>query len=162
LLDKNAFDFNYHPGSAESDKSASKTEEKLNSKADKNDNEMVLAWEEWHKRLCASIYHYWLMYGNIPGEGTVTLNVTREGEIDFELNDYNVNPQEQFSMEQRELFSHAINHTLQFLAHTDVLTFPEKSQRKEVTLTTRFSFTEREDGPQGYSWKKGDYERVHE
>jgi hypothetical protein len=156
LLDKQAFNFGNTEAKADSSKSAVK------GGIDATDRELVVAWEEWHKRLCSTIYHYWLTYGNIPGEGSVRLNVTRDGEIAFMLEDYHVSPFEQFSPQQRDMFDHAIAQTLQYMSHTDVLIFPEKSQRKDVTLSTKFSFSEQDDGPQGYTWKKGDYEHVHD
>lgn len=159
LLDKHSFDFNYRPESGKGD-IPDRGNKALKTGVDASDKELVVAWEEWHKRLCSSIYHYWLTYGNIPGDGVVVLYVTKDGDVDFELQDFHVNPFEQFTPQQRELFDQSVARTLQMLAHTDILTFPARSQRRDVTLSTKFSFTEQDDGPQGYTWKKGDYERV--
>lgn len=159
VLDKHYFEFNYPSTDTKAD-SPDRTDKTLKSGDEASDKELIVAWEEWHKRLCANIYHYWLIYGNIPGNGTVVLHILRDGDIDFELQDFHVNLFEEFSAEQRELFDRSVAHTLQMLAHSDILAFPERSQRKDVTLSARFSFTEQDDGPQGYTWKKGDYERV--
>ena len=127
---------------------------------DLSDKELVIQWENWHKNLCSTIYRYWLVYGNIPGEASISLHISRSGDIEFDMNDFHVNPSEQFSMNQKNLFEHSVDRTLQMLNRSDVLEFPAKSQRQDVTLTTKFSFSESEDGPQGYSWKRGDTERV--
>jgi len=161
LLDKNAFNFGLRSESGKPDNFPSaNTAQKAG--VDASDKELVIEWEEWHKRLCATIYHFWLTYGNIPGDGVVTMKVNRDGDIDFDLDDFHVNPFEQFSPQQKELFDRSVGRTLQNLAHTDVLVFPPRSQRKDVSLTTKFTFTEQDSGEQGYTWKKGDYEKVLE
>lgn len=153
MLDKGSFDLN--KGSGPGDKA------ELKADLDTTDKELVIAWEDWHRRLCKDIYNYWLDYGNIPGEGSVMLHVNRSGDIDFELQNFHVDAAEQFSPRQKEMFERSISRTLQMLDHTDTLAFPERSQRQTVNLSTRFTFTETGAGPQGYSWKRGDYERVN-
>ena len=169
LLDKQSFSFNCHAEGKQqgiSDQADTrhpdKNERNLSAGLDTNDRELIIAWDEWHRRLSANLYHQWLSYGTVPGEGTVILHITRDGGIDLELKDFRVNLFEEFSPEQRELFHQCLNLTVQALQHSNALTFPERSQRKDVTLGTKFTYTEQENVPQGYTWKKGDYERVIE
>ena len=131
----------------------------LQGSADGSDKELVVEWEHWHKSLCSAIYHNWLECGNIPGDASVDLKISRSGDIDFQLKNFHVDPSEQFSPNQKQMFEHAVGKTLQLLDPL-ALSFPIKSQRAEVSLTTKFTYTDRNDGPQGYSWKHGDYERV--
>lgn len=129
---------------------------------DLTDKDLVIAWENWHKQLCSTIYRHWLIYGNIPGEAAIALHIGRNGDIRFDMSDYHVDASEEFSMNQRQLFEHSIDRTLQMLERSEVLEFPARSQRQEVSLTTKFSFTESDGGPSGYTWKRGDYERVNQ
>lgn len=163
LLDKHSFQFGLSSQNAKTDKITEPEPSKakaLAGNAESQEKELTIAWENWHKKLCGSIYHFWLVYGNIPGEGKVTLQISRNGDIEFDLQNFYVSPVEQFSHDQRELFQHSVGRTVQMLEHTDALAFPEHSQRDKVTLTTKFSFSETEDGAQGYTWKRGDYEKV--
>ncbi|MBX9686335.1 MAG: hypothetical protein K2X27_06505 [Candidatus Obscuribacterales bacterium] len=158
LLDKNAFDLNYLQGSPRPD--FSKASETKKAAAGEEDKELLIAWEEWHKNLCSNIYRFWQIYGTVPGNGSVTLNISKDGDVDFDLRDFQINHFEQFSPNQRDLFERSVNQTLHMIAHSEFLAFPARSKREKVTLSTRFSFTEADDGPSGYTWKKGDYEKV--
>lgn len=131
----------------------------LQGSADGSDKELVIEWEHWHKSLCSAIYHNWLDCGNIPGEASVDLKISKSGDIDFQLKDFHVDATEQFSPNQKQMFEHAVGKTLQQLDPL-ALSFPIKSQRNDVSLTTKFTYTDRNDGPQGYSWKHGDTERL--
>lgn len=131
----------------------------LQGTADGADKELVVAWEHWHKNLCSVIYQRWIDCGNIPGDASIDIHITRGGDVDFQLKDYSVNPTEQFSTNQKEMFEHAVGRTLQ-LVDPIALSFPARSQRNEVNLTTKFTYSDREDGPQGYTWKRDDVERV--
>jgi hypothetical protein len=161
LLDKRAFDFNYHGGGGRYDNS-DESDRPLRAGAEAGDKDLIIAWEEWHRRLCAAIYHNWQIFGNVPGEGIVVLHVTREGDLDFEMKGFKVGLYEQCFPCQREKFEQRVGSTLRLIDHTFVLNFPERSQRKEVTLGTRFKFSEQGEGPNGYTWKHGDYERITE
>lgn len=146
LLDKGSFDFNakQNGGVDESNK----------------ESESVIAWEQWHQNLSKIIYHHWLTYSNIPGEGVVTLTVTRDGDVNFDLSNFHVQPSEQIANDQKELFERCLGRTLNMIAHTDELAFPQGSQRKNVTLTCNFKHSLSDDVHQGYDWKRNDYERV--
>lgn len=160
LLDKHAFDFSQNAFEGQNSKLGASASESSTQPVDSaSDRELVIAWEAWHKRLCEHIYHHWLSLGRVPGEGVVVLHVTRDGKIDYDLQDFHTELFDESVPEQRMLFDECVGETLKALNHKEVLPFPARSRRTEVFLSTRFSFRHG-DGPSGYNWKKGDYERV--
>lgn len=126
------------------------------------DKQMILAWEEWHKRLVQAIYQDWQTYGNIPGDAVVSLSITKEGEMEFEMKQFAITHAfDRISDKQSELFEGAVARTLQMIDHSAVLPFPTGSQRNNIQLNVTFSYTNADNGTQGYTWKHGDYEQIN-
>lgn len=155
-LDKAAFDFNKRePVRGGIEDSTFKKD---------SDREMAIAWESWHQHLSEVIYKYWLNYSTVPGDGSVTITVTRDGAIDFSLQNFQIPPGEQIVPDQRhqqEMFDHCLARTLNIMAYSDDLTFPSGSQRKSVTLTCNFKHSLANNTQQGYNWQRGDIERLN-
>lgn len=129
--------------------------------ADGADKELLVAWEQWHKNICAGIYDHWLSEGRVPGNGVVAVTVSRFGDINYTLQNFYVDASEQYDENQKAIFEESIARTLHSLDR-NLLRFPLRSRRSEVHLTTTFAHSDREGGPQGYTWKRGDVERVHQ
>ena len=156
-LDKAAFDFSnaknpVHGGVENTQKN------------EQTDREMVIAWEQWHQHLSEVIYRYWLNYSTVPGEGTVTITVSKDGDVEFKMQGFQVPAGEQVvpdTHHQQDMFDNCLSRTLNMVAHTDDVSFPSGSQRKSVTLTCNFKHSLAANTQQGYDWKRGDYERVN-
>lgn len=160
-LDKGAFDFSNRAAAPAAVRGGIEDSAPKNESADK---EMVIAWERWHKHLSEIIYHYWLNYSTVPGEGNVTLTISKDGDISFTLAGFQIPTGEQIVPDQRhqeQMFDGCLTHTLNMVSHTDDIAFPSGSQRKSVTLTCNFKHSLAENTHQGYDWKRGDYERVN-
>lgn len=128
--------------------------------------DLVIAWEEWHRRVCAAIFARWRQFGVLPGVATTTLNFTRDRHIQVTVHEVEIDPSiydivpESSRMSAAELqqaFIKTVNSTIEPLDGDLVLEFPERSRRKTVQFNPAFRGT---SGPAGYNWKKNDYERV--
>lgn len=125
--------------------------------ADEGSNELTVAWDEWHKRVIGALYQRWKDTHSIAGQAKVTIVVSREGDMEMEMQDFE---EPGFADEEtsEEAFKHAIRNTVNALLHSSLLEFPSLSQRKTVKLVTTFSMNMM--GPSGYTYKQGDLERV--
>lgn len=125
-----------------------------------SDRELIIAWESWHKAVSAAIYRRWRIFGTVAGEAKVKLVVSREGDISSKLISYDYDAGDDLDIfGSKELFEANVVETLKSLNHDSVLVFPVKSKRQEVVLNTRFA-SHMGLGLSGYSWKRGDVERV--
>lgn len=123
--------------------------------------EMTIAWEEWHKRVSEEIYARWVHLGRVPGEARVSITVKRDGSMDWSVSSY-LGPHSSFGFHPlvESHFRASVDATLASVKGSPAFEFPEKSQRQEVQLHTKFS-SQMDNGPSGYSWKRGDYEKVY-
>ncbi len=153
-LDKGSFDFSASPKKTE----ASKT---VTSPDDESQSKMGIAWEQWHKRFQNRLYEMWERYGDIPGEATIDITVTRSGKVDFAMSNFYVRHDEVMSAAQSNLFHNRVEQALSQLKHSDVLSFPLGSSRESITVSTKIAHSEQDDGITGFSWKKDDIEQVH-
>ncbi|HEY9790896.1 MAG TPA: hypothetical protein V6D22_10885 [Candidatus Obscuribacterales bacterium] len=126
---------------------------------------LLIAWEEWHKRICKAIYENWLANSKIEGVAHTTICITRDRHITVTVEDVSISPMAlarfprgaQLVEERLETeFRKEIADTVQPLDGSMVFDFPSRSQRQEVVFHPYF----RKEGNRGYDWTKGDYERV--
>lgn len=120
--------------------------------------ELVLAWDEWHKRVIEAFYERWKTGTDVSGQAKVTVIVSREGEIECSCDDFEQPSFGEFNSCAEDAFKHAVRHAIMAVAKTATLDFPEQSQRDEVKIVTTFSMNM--EGLSGYSYKRGDTERV--
>lgn len=128
--------------------------------------ELVIAWEEWHRRVCAAIFARWRQFGVLPGVAATTLTFTRDRHVQVTIRDVEIDPTiydvfpaaaHMSAAELQQAFMKTVYDSVQPMEGDLVLEFPERSRRKSVHFNPAFRGT---DGPAGYNWKKGDYERV--
>lgn len=117
---------------------------------DKNSSELVLAWERWHKQLCKTIYFRMIRRSGNAGAGyaTVYITVTRDNRINGELQMHSGNT----------VITSAYLDTINSLNGNPGLTFPDKSQRNQVSFS--YTFLRAANITPGYSWNKNDYETI--
>lgn len=116
--------------------------------AERGSKEMVLAWERWHKQLSEAIYTRWQKRVRTPGKATIRVEVTRDRQIRaFILNTDGDGP-----------FVASVMEAIEGLNGNPGLTFPAKSQRREVSFEA--DYVAATNVNPGYSWVKNDYERV--
>ncbi|MBY0356873.1 MAG: hypothetical protein K2W82_02645 [Candidatus Obscuribacterales bacterium] len=130
-------------------------------KSEKDESELVIAWENWHRRVSAIIYRRWKVYGSVSGEAKVRLTVSREGVINVKFLSFLEQAEDEYeeTVGEQAAFESKVLAALASLNHNPALEFPAQSKRQEVVLNTRFT-SHSGVGPSGYSWKRGDYERV--
>lgn len=154
----------YGAGTAQAPKTAQTTEDLLQAEA--QNNEMIIAWEEWHRRVCTAIFARWRQNGTLPGVAHTTLRFTRDRHIELIFNGvevgadaYEVLPYGSHFTEQelQQAFMRTVRQSVSPLDGDLVLEFPTKSRRQVVEFSPAFRGT---NGPAGYNWKKNDYERV--
>lgn len=127
--------------------------------ADEGSHELTVAWDEWHKRVIGALYQRWKDTHSIAGQAKVTIVVSRDGDMEMEMHDFEEPSFCDVDEENaEEVFKNAIKSTVNGLLHSSILDFPSLSQRKTVKLVTTFSMNMM--GPSGYTYKQGDYERV--
>jgi hypothetical protein len=118
--------------------------------ADRNSRELVLAWEKWHKQLAGAIYKRWNAIANSPGRASVTITVQRD--LTINANIVTSTGSRNFDLDLLE--------SIKGLDGNQGLTFPAKSQRQVVSF--RGDYIAGTGIQPGYSWIKGDYERIIE
>ncbi|MBY0545892.1 MAG: hypothetical protein K2W95_01240 [Candidatus Obscuribacterales bacterium] len=127
--------------------------------ADEGSHELTVAWDEWHKRVISALYQRWKDTHSVAGQAKVTIVVSREGDMEMEIHDFEEPDFSDAESENpEEAFKQAIKSTIHGLLHSSILDFPSLSQRKTVKLVTTFSMNML--GPSGYTYKQGDYERI--
>lgn len=134
----------------------------LNGEAESD--ELLIAWEEWHKRISQAIFRNWQVNGDIAGEARATMRFSRDCRVQVEihtveiyLESYEPMPPSRI-MEMRAAFAQKVRDSLSALDRTLVLQFPRQSRRQLVEINTTFRGTPR--GDSSYGWIRGDYERI--
>lgn len=125
---------------------------------DENSKELTVAWDEWHKRVISALYQRWKETHGIAGQAKVSVVVSREGDLDISMEDFEQPEDASYESGTEESFKHAVRSTVNTLLHSSILEFPALSQRKNVKLVTTFAMNML--GPSGYSYKHGDVEKV--
>jgi len=128
------------------------------------DSELLIAWEQWHKRVSEAIYQNWVRNSKVLGVAHTTIRVTRDRHITVTVHDVSVDQPGLifahslgFSPDKLEReFQDEVIQSVEPLDGSSILDFPEKSRRLDVSFTPYF----RKQGQSGYDWKKDDYERV--
>lgn len=128
--------------------------------------DLVIAWEEWHRRVCAAIFQRWRQNGVFPGVARTTLRFTRDKHVQVIIREVELDPDVyELLPESRHLtpaelelaFIRSVHESVLPINGALLLEFPAKSRRKVVEFSPAFRGTH---GPAGYNWKKDDYERV--
>lgn len=117
--------------------------------ADKGSKELVLAWEKWHKQLASAIYQVWNGRARSPGRAVFKITVYRNRTIVPEV----------LSCTGNSDFRQSIMSVFSDLNGNPGLTFPAKSERQQVSFEAEYIAGSQVEP--GYSWLKGDYEKVH-
>lgn len=166
---QNGSGITYTAETPERDDSAAPTQQDAKPLASEaEDADMVIAWEQWHKRVCQAIYENWIRNSKIPGIAHTTLTVTRDHHITVDVRDVNIAPHAlemlpragaSFRVDQlNDEFVREIQATISVLDGTSILEFPSGSRRTTTSFHPYFS----KDGDMnGYEWRRDDYERVH-
>lgn len=117
--------------------------------ADKGSRELVLAWEKWHKQLAGAIYQVWNGRARSPGRAVLKITVYRNRTIVPEI----------LSCTGNSDFRGSIMSVFSDLNGNQGLTFPSKSERQMVSFEAEYIAGKNVDP--GYSWLKGDFEKVN-
>jgi hypothetical protein len=117
--------------------------------ADKSSRELVLAWEKWHKQLAGAIYQVWNGRAKSAGRAVLKITVFRNRVIVPEI----------ISCSGNSDFRSSIMSVFSDLNGNPGLTFPSKSERQQVSFEAEYIAGT--DVDPGYSWLKGDYEKIH-
>jgi hypothetical protein len=119
--------------------------------------ELMLAWDEWHKRVISAFYERWKNGTDISGQAKVTVIVSRDGDLDCSCSEFEQSDAH-YDSSAEDAFKQAVRNAILAVAKTPTVEFPALSQRREVKIVTTFSMNML--GPSGYSYKRGDTERV--
>ncbi len=118
--------------------------------AERGSKEIMLAWERWHKQLSEAIYTRWSETADTPGRATIHLTVTRNLQVIPEV----------VSSSGSRRFDRGLMEAINSLNGNPGLTFPRLSQRDKVEFET--DYVADTNVQSGFSWVKGDYEKVRE
>lgn len=118
--------------------------------AERGSKVLTLAWEAWHKQLCAEIYARWQDVAMVRGRATMKVTVTRDHHVTAQITDPSGKP----------AFDSILLRVIASMDGNPGLTFPSGSQRKEVSFEADYVADSNVRG--GYSWTKNDYETVRE
>ncbi len=116
--------------------------------ADKGSQELVLAWEKWHKQLAGAIYQVWNGRARTPGRAVLKIVVYRNKVMVPEIVSCTGDPS----------FRASIMSVFSDLNGNPGLTFPAKSERGQVSFEAEYIAGS--DVNPGYTWTKGDYEKI--
>ncbi len=120
---------------------------------------LVIAWEQWHKAICQNIYQQWKNENPVPGSAAVLIKVSRFGNVSFSVQNLFVNGYGQQGELNRQAFMEAVNRSVDRIDRR-LLRFPAGSQRNEVVLTATFAHSDQEYAPDGFDWKRNDFEQI--
>lgn len=118
--------------------------------ADRNSRELTLAWEQWHKQLSKAIYDTWSAMVDHRGRATLRVNVDRGRQITINV----------ISSNGGSRFTDSLMAAIESLEGNAGLTFPTGSKRQMVSFEA--DYIADTDVQPGYSWVKGDYEKVRQ
>ena len=116
--------------------------------ADRNSRELTLAWEQWHKQLSKAIYDTWSSMVEERGRATLRVSVDRGRQITINVLNSNGGPR----------FTKSLMAAIEGLEGNAGLSFPSGSQRQVVSFEA--DYVADTDVQPGYSWVKGDFEKV--
>lgn len=117
--------------------------------ADKGSRELVLAWEKWHKQLAGAIYQVWNGRARSPGRAVLKITVYRNKVIVPQI----------LTCTGDADFRGSIMSVFSDINGNPGLTFPTKSEREQVSFEAEYIAGTNVDP--GYSWLKGDVEKIH-
>lgn len=131
--------------------------------ADTDDKELIIAWEQWHKRVAKALWNNWMRnsQGLVPGTAATKITITKNGAISLVVQDVNVQPDPEELLDEQasqQMFAARVVESVRALDRSALLEFPAKSRRPAVTINPNFE-TEF-NAPPSYDWKHGDVERV--
>jgi len=118
--------------------------------ADRNSRELTLAWEQWHKQLSKAIYDTWSSMVDQKGRATLRVSVDKGRQITINVISSSGGPR----------FTQSLMAAIEGLEGNAGLSFPSGSQRQVVSFEA--DYIADTDVAPGYSWVKGDVERVHQ
>lgn len=118
--------------------------------AERGSKTLTLAWEAWHKQLCAEIYARWQEVAMVRGRATMKVTVTRDHRVTAQITDPSGKP----------AFDRILLRVISSMDGNPGLTFPSGSQRQQVSFEADYVADSNVRG--GYSWTKNDYETVRE
>lgn len=118
--------------------------------ADRNSRELTLAWEQWHKQLSKAIYDTWSSMVDQRGRATLRVSVDRGRQISINVISSSGGPR----------FTKSLMSAIESLEGNAGLNFPSGSQRQVVSFEA--DYVADTDVQPGYSWVKGDYEKVRQ
>lgn len=118
--------------------------------AERESREMVLAWERWHKQFAGAVYSMWNRRARTPGRAVVRITVYRNRVLVPEIISLRGGPE----------YRRTIMSVFEDLNGNPGLTFPAKSQRDKVSFEAQYIADT--DVDPGYSWLKGDVEKIRE
>lgn len=126
--------------------------------ADVSESDLLVVWEEWHKRISQTIYGQWATVAPAAGEAHVALTFRRDRSVTITVKQYH--SLHGYSNDNESKFVDAIYKVVQSVSGSNELAFPEQSKRQEVVLNACFR-SNPYDIASGYSYKHGDVERVN-
>lgn len=127
--------------------------------------EMVIAWERWHHRVCEAMFQNWVRNNTLLGRAETVITVTSDGHITVDIVQSHLSPEQlaklppdnlSFRAKIERAFENQVNDSIYALEGQDILAFPPGSQRTSVVLEKNFIGGHDE----GYEWSRDDYERV--
>lgn len=118
--------------------------------ADRNSRELTLAWEQWHKQLSKAIYDTWSSMVDERGRATLRVSVDRGRQITINVISSSGGPR----------FTKSLMAAIESLEGNAGLSFPSGSQRQVVSFEA--DYVADTDVQPGYTWVKGDYEKVRQ
>jgi hypothetical protein len=130
-----------------------------------NEDDLVIAWERWHKRVSEALYQNWQRSKPIAGIAHARICVTKDRRITvivsnvrvapIELAEVHSDPVYAMKLLQNE-FAQNVRQAVEALNGSAILEFPEGSKRAEAFMSPNFIH----GADSGYEWRKDDYERV--
>lgn len=128
--------------------------------SDGANKDLIIAWENWHKTVCANIYQQWKNENPTAGSSVVLIKVSRLGNVSYSVQNLFVNGYDSQQADQnRQAFQSAIAHAVDSIDRR-LLRFPNGSQRSEVVLTATFAHSDQAFAPDGFDWKRNDFENL--
>lgn len=117
---------------------------------ERNSRELLVAWEKWHKQLSKAIYDTWSARADEPGRTTLKVIVNKDRSLRVVQVDSNASRR----------FNRVLRSAIMSLEGNPGLSFPSKSQRQFVSFEA--DYVAARNVTPGYSWVKGDFEKVQE
>jgi hypothetical protein len=116
--------------------------------SERDSQEMVIAWEAWHKRVSGAIYERWTSTHPRPGSARLKITITKHGDVDVSI----------LTSSGDQRFDDDLLAQVKQIERAPVLQFPEHSTRHAMTIGIKCTASPTVSS--GYGWKKDDYERI--